>query len=958
MKKRLGVIMLFLVSAAALLLATGPLHSADGGCVFEDARISGKEILSFTDPSSGEAVSIVLGGFRLSVGKRYITGRDAVVWIRSSKVGPATRNYITVYVEGDARAVAADGTTTSDKAMLVGLLQQGRLSAAGNMSSRSLESFPLYKRGAAIRRGAARRKTVGKPARRRAPKLIRIPAGKVPAKPKPVPPKPAAVEKPTAPKMPLAVLPVHFNSDRFTSQIEKGKRITIARGNVYLAQGSPRSSLYLELRSQAAVLFSEKLKKAKTGRSPLSPRAGAGQETITGVYLKGDVVIARGERYLRSEEAYYDFITDRAYVPDAVMRTIQKQRNIPIYIRADEIRILSAREMHLRNAKVTTSDFYSPSYHIGVREAYLMDTTPYDEKGQPLGPQGWLADMKHTTFNIRSVPVAYTPFWKGDLQHGHTALRKVQVGSHGDLGFGVETEWHLFRLLGLVRPEGVRARYELDWYEDGVLTGIKYKYARQNELRRYSGYGRIFGLFSGSGDDNFGDEREDITAPGTRGRAMWRHKEYLPHDWEAQFELSYLCDRNFLERYWPTEFFAGKEQETLIYAKKQRDNWAFTVLAKYRINRFLTQDEAMPDLGLHLIGEPLLGDRLTFFSESHAGLRRFVPANDSDLDRSNIFARLDTREEINFPFRVGPITVVPYAVGRLTYWCDAPDDSGEDSRLYGQVGARASANIWRLYGDVSSRLWNLDGLRHIITPEVAVFFSDTGNVSPDELFPLDPDVEEHLRRQNGFSLGVYQRLQPKRGPAGNRHITDWMRLAVVASFFDNGPDGFPADGKFYLYRPEYSLGRNHVNVDYSWYISDSTTFLADLNYDTNRGKIGRAAAGLSVVRSPRLAYYAGMRVVPDMDSAIGIFGAKYKINRKYSVSFFEEYDFDFRGKRNLATNLSIVRKLPRWYVAVTFTFDQSNEGDSLGMMISFWPEGIPEVRIGARSDMFGKSDEN
>ena len=48
------------------------------------------------------------------------------------------------------------------------------------------------------------------------------------------------------------------------------------------------------------MLFTEDLKQPKTAPSPISPRLGAaGKETITGVYLEGDVVMARGERVLR-----------------------------------------------------------------------------------------------------------------------------------------------------------------------------------------------------------------------------------------------------------------------------------------------------------------------------------------------------------------------------------------------------------------------------------------------------------------------------------------------------------------------------------------------------------------------------------------------------------------------------------------------------------------------------------
>jgi hypothetical protein len=870
-----------------------------------------------------------------------------VVWIRTLQTDSATRHQIAAYVEGDAAA---------DKATIFSILHEGKLSANGNVSRRPLNDFPLYKRAQAARQAPP------EPAAGKGLAALEAPRPAAARGPGDATTRPAAASQPaSAPaETPREVQPLNFRADHVTSETVDGKRITIARGNVYVSQGSADSALFLELRSQAAVLFTEDLKQPKTTPSPISPRLGAtGKETVTGVYLEGDVVMARGERYLRGERAYYDFLTDRAYIPNVVLRTIQEQRNIPIYIRAQEVRVLSAREMYFYKARVTSSDLYSPTYHIGARKAYLMDTTPYDAKGQAVGPRAWLGTLKDVTFNIRSVPVAYSPIWKGNFEEGHSALRTVRTGSHGNLGFGVETDWHLFRLLGLVPPKGVKAIYELNWYEEGVLTGVRFSYARQTELRRYTGYGRIFGLFGGGKDDDFGDQRQDIKAPSTRGRMMWRHKEFLPQDWEAQFELSYLSDRNFLERYFPTEFYAGKEQETLIYAKKQRDNWAFTALAKYRLNRFETQDEAAPDLGFFLTGEPLMDDTLTLFSESHAGLRKYKPDNDSTLEASNFMGRLDTREEVDFPIRVGPATVVPYAVGRLTYWSDEPAN-GENARPYAQVGARASTNIWRVYQNVIDRLWDLNGLRHVITPELAVFLSDTGGVSPEKLFPLDADIEQHLRRVNGASAGIYQRLQTKRGQPGNQHVVDWMRLDVVASVFDNGPDGAPGDGRFYLYRPEYSLGRNHVNADYSWYLSDSTTFLADMNYDTDSGSIQRASAGLSLVRDPRLAYYVGWRMLPKMDSSVGTFGAKYQINRKYSVSLFEQYDFDFHSGRNMSTNLGIVRKLERWYCAVTLTFDQSDEKNNFGVMFTLWPEGIPEVRIGrsSRSPLLTKSGLN
>ncbi|GAF95918.1 unnamed protein product, partial [marine sediment metagenome] len=276
--------------------------------------------------------------------------------------------------------------------------------------------------------------------------------------------------------------------------------------------------------------------------------------TIVGVYLEEDVIIARGARYFRGPKAYYDFTTHRSVMPNAVFRTIQEQRDIPVYIRAEEARTLSDREMWFRNAKVSTSDFYSMTYHIGASRAYVKDITIYEEELDPktgrvtrgvrLSEQQFSARLVNTTFNVRSVPILYWPWLQGDLSDGNSALRTVRVGSDNKLGFGVDTEWHLFRLLGLIRPEGFKGGAELGFHEDGAVGGLNLEYLRDN----FSGYAAAYGIVGGDDEDDFGDEREDISAPGDRSRVLWRHKQFLEDDWQLQFEFSWQSDRNFLEK--------------------------------------------------------------------------------------------------------------------------------------------------------------------------------------------------------------------------------------------------------------------------------------------------------------------------------------------------------------------------------------------------------------------------
>ncbi len=966
MKERFSPGAIWAVLVGIVVVVAPARAVSEGDYVLDDVKVDGTNIHTFVD--KGEHVTAVLGDVGCSVGGRVLTGRDAVLWVTQHKVGKVVRHDIMVYVEGSVKLVEPDGTVLTDGVLLMTLRNEGRLSIRGAMSETPLTDFPLYQRAMAVRSGKTTPHLPKPPGDISKMKVVPHEQSKDSQEPtRDV--TTAVAEQKTPPSGKKPEPPQHgtFRADSTTIREDPQRRICIARGNVYLSRGDPDSATFLELRSQLAVAFSEKRPAGqKDTSSPYSiesrgmktslPGPEGAEEIITGVYLEGDVVIARGERYLRGERAYYDLTTDRAYVPDVVFRTIHKQRDIPIYVRAKLFRSLSAREIWFRSPRVTSSDFYHPSYHVGASEAYLMDKTEYDATGMQISEQSWSMRMKHTTFNIRRFPVFYWPYLVGDLTHANTAIRKVEFGHHGRFGWGAETEWSLFRLLGLIEPQGFKGRFGLDWYERGVLAGVNIKYEKQLANRSYSGYWLMYGMLDDRQRDEFGDRRKEY-APEVRGRVLFRHKEILPRDWRVQLELSYYCDRYSLEQFFPGEVYAGKEQETLFYAKKQRDNWAFTTLLKYRLNRFQTQTESAPDLGFYWLGVPLFGNNLTLYSESHAGLKRYRPRKGSGVLDSRMFVRGDTRNELNVPLHLGPLNVTPYAIGRLTYWDDILPD-GERCRTYGQVGAKANMHFWKVFDHPRSRLWDIDRLRHIVTPEATAFVSCPGNVTPQELFPIDPDIEQHLGELHGVSFGVHQRLQTKRGLPGKQHSVDWMRLGVVAGFYQGDmADQQPANGRFFFYRPEYSVARDHLNFDYSWNISDATTFLSDANLDLESGDFRRANAGFVVTRNPRLRYYAGMRWIRDLDSAVGALGVSYKISRKYSASFFQQYDFAFRDGKNLATSLSITRKLPRWFVTVGFAYDATY--DDISAYISFFPQGVPELRLGGeRFSLLGRSEMN
>ncbi|MBN1554705.1 MAG: hypothetical protein JXA11_08165, partial [Phycisphaerae bacterium] len=799
--------------------------------------------------------------------------------------------------------------------------------------------------------------------------------------------------------------PVHFEAPGGVT-IEKDpkdprQRLAIVKGKVYISQGANDSDDFLELRADSAVIFSRddvKRDEDPYEKVPYAPPIiglSGGGETVTGAYLEGDVIISRGARKMTGRSAFYDFVNERAVILEPVFRTIQEQRNIPIYIRAARARVLSPREMKFYDAVVSTSDFKTPTYDLGAREVLLRDETPYDSEGEQIGPRRYSTRYKRGRFDIRGFPVAYLFDGTSTFEEGHTALRKVVMGRMGRLGYGAETEWHLFRLLGLVKPEGVNARLQASGYQKGALLGVTGDYEREEGDRNYSGYFRATGVYDVPAEDDFGDERRDIDAQHYRGRLLARHKEFLPHDWQIQAELSLLSDVNFLEQFFPDEFWTGKEQENLIYAKKQRDNWAISALLKTKLNRFLTQTESYPEAAGYLVGESLFDDLFTYYGEARlGGLRYSDNAENRHRVRSDILARFDTRHELDLPLEVttpaGPLNIVPYAMGRFTTWSEVPDerdavltygtpkefnylnrqvirgrrtwdDYDDHYRLLGEGGVRMNMTFWKMYDAVESRLWNVHRLKHIVTPELVAFGRASSDVEPYELYPLSPIETDIARMDAGIYAALRQRLQTKRGPEGNQKTVDWMRLDIAGAYFHDPDQKLLHElPRFFMTNTEYGNPRSFLSMDYAWNISDSVALLSDMIYDMDNGRCSTVNVGVAVRRDPRLSYYTSLRYIGELDSSVGTIGVKYKINKKYTIEAFEQYDFSYDHGVNLGSRVSIIRKFPRWHVGVTFQYDRRYVGDDeFGFMLALWPQGVPEARIGGiRTNLLNTSEDN
>ncbi|HEX6985229.1 MAG TPA: hypothetical protein VF170_07620, partial [Planctomycetaceae bacterium] len=405
-----------------------------------------------------------------------------------------------------------------------------------------------------------------------------------------------------------------------------------------------------------------------------------------------------------------------------------------------------------------------------------------------------------------------------------------------------------------------------------------------------------------------------------RGRIKWRHRHDFPNSGHLNAELGIVSDRNFLEQYFEREFDADKDQENLLYWTQSLDpwgygNWGYELLGQAPLNDFETETGWYPKADLWGLSEPLFGGRLTWSSHTLAGYGDIEPAEREDYLDERFFDPLPyapdveglnfmTRHQLDLPLPVGPVNIVPFAMGEAAAWEEGID--GTDlGRLTASAGTRASVQFQRVFPGVYSPILGLNGLAHKIRFEAEYRVTDTteplGAVPqyteiddnaqerlryriPDvyHFGVLDPTVEprfygvrtgagvplgspyyEIVEDQQVVRLAARQRLQTKTGPPGRMRIRDWMTFDTGVSLFPN-PD-----------RDNFGEEAGLLFADYGWLVSQRTRLIAGAQYDFFEGAPMLWHVGFTSQRSRRGSVYLGLRHIEAKGLSSDILSGSY-----------------------------------------------------------------------------------
>jgi hypothetical protein len=641
------------------------------------------------------------------------------------------------------------------------------------------------------------------------------------------------------------------------------------------------------------------------------------------------------------------------------------------------VRQIDSGHFVAEQAYVTTSRLGEPRYRLQSNQIAFEDIT-YNEvtpSGAPVidpatGEQSVLHDRMVSSTNnfvyLGPVPVFYWPYMATDLENPQYYLRNVKIKSDRIFGQQILSDWDIHQILGLKnKPQGRDWIGSIDYLSyRGPAVGTTYRYTGRDLFGIPGGY---FGFLDAwaindKGKDNLGSDRSSLEPDKDfRHRIFGRHRQQLPDNFQLTTELGWISDRNFLEQFYELEWDTFKDQSTGFELKQLNNNSSWSLSADMRLNKFFTETEQLPRLDHYWLGQPLLGDWFTWYEHSSAEYAKLkiVETPSDPADRATFAPlpwevdsdgeRILTRQEIDMPLALGPIKLVPYALGEAGHWGEIID-GGDTQRLYGQAGIRAALPFWSANPNIRSELFNVNGIAHKVTLDVDAYFADANRDLTE--FPLydniDDNAQEHFRRRFAFNtfggttparfderfyalrsglassvtspsgeiaddmaavrMGLRQRWQTKRGPAANPRIVDWMLLDTEAVYFPN-PD-----------RDNFGQDFGLLRYDYRWHVGERVTLLSDGGFDFFEDGQQTVSVGALLTRPTNGSLYFGYRSLEGpFSNQVLIAAANYRLSPKWFGSAGMSYDFS--GAGTIGNSFSLVRIGESFLVSFNFSYD-------------------------------------
>lgn len=604
--------------------------------------------------------------------------------------------------------------------------------------------------------------------------------------------------------------------------------------------------------------------------------------------------------------------------------------------------------------------------------------------------QGVLIDAQDITLRAGDLPFFYWPRFRGDPSR--VPLKDIRVENRTGSGTALRTRWNAYSLLDLEPDENIDVDLLIDGYfRRGLALGLEGRYADEDTVASLWGYS----VFDDKGTDILPSGRRRSWEGTTRGAANLDLVSRLDANWVLAAQASHVGDEVFLESFkqqWPRE---NRELTNRAQLRYTDGNNALWIEGSGRFfdavpNQYLLQSQGYsvskaPEVGYTRLSDDLLRDwrpgLLTWnqeyrytrarmqFDEPRARERGYdlaslsqrafgIDPNQSIAERlraegyeSDSIHRFDTRQELNSQLLVGPMSINPYGVGRVTAYDDrfsrfaaltTERERQEKQRYWGAVGTRFSTQIQRVDNSISSSLFDLNRIRHIVEPSLTL--QQAGTNRDRITLPVYDDEVESLAEGGLMRAGVAQTWQTQRGGPGRWRSVDVLKWNSDVVFKSRDVDPKSTLTRFAEYRPELSIPGNAWLNEGQWQASNSLALTGSNIFDFDAQQSQRSTAGAILQHTPDFATIGEVRYLNAQESTVFDWSAQYRMTSKYFITGGVTYDLKGGGFQN--TNVEVRRAFQAVLFGVNLSYNNITGETSFGFLLRPMGTRSSDARLG------------
>jgi len=788
---------------------------------------------------------------------------------------------------------------------------------------------------------------------------------------------------------------VKVQAQWFPDPLDPEQRIAVITSGVNLIIDGMQGVGSIDISTDRIVLWTRGVEPDLSGQSTQP------NEMPLEIYMEGNIVFRQGDRVIHANRMYYDVPKKSGTILGADMLTPLPNFQGLTRLKADLIQQQGENQFLARDAFLTTSRLGLPRYRLQASEVFFEDVQKPDISfftgnpnldpvtGEPRIKHQQLITARNNFVYLSSVPVGYWPVFSADLEDPAYYLRAIRVKNDNIFGTQVYTDFDLYQIFGITnQPEGTDWTAGVDYLSKrGLAYGSTFEYGREDFFGlkgAANGYLDFWGIHD-RGNDQLGGFLMNVPPEASyRYRAYGRHRQQLGSGWQLSAELGAISDRNFVDQYFRRDWEQMKDQITGLELKRTWDNMSASITADVRLNDFFTQTERLPRLDHYWIGQPLIGEWLTYSEHTFVSYERLrtlsTPADPTQAmeqvplpwEVSAQGERLTTRHEVALPLPLGPVKVVPYAMGDFSHY--GQDINGNDlNRLYGQAGVRSSLPFWTASNDVESSLFNVHGLAHKVSLDGDFLFADSNrDYTQLPLYDqLDDDAQEYVRRQAAlrtfggmtppqfedrgyalrsglgtsvtaptteisddlmaFKLGLRQRWQTKRGRPDQRRIIDWVTLDLGTTFYPR-PD-----------RDNFGQVAGLSTYDFRWHVGDRLSLVSNGQFDYFADGLKYVSVGANLTRPPRLSLYTSISsITGPVEANTLLMYASYRLSPKWVASILELVDL--KNFTPIGNQYTVTRVGESFLTSFNFNYDRYR--DNVGVSFLLEPRFLTRTKYG------------